>query len=470
VKRASLLLACALACGRTSLTAAKPHADINGSAIDFGQTPVLFPVERDLLVTDSGRVPLHLTAITVTGDGFEGPAPTLDVAAGATAQLKLIFRPPAPGAFSGTLTLATDDPSLPSLTIALGGVGTFAAALTVTPASLAFGRVGEGQTATRQLTLQSTGAADLFLGGFGLAPGTPPAFDYVGSIKTPATLASGSQATLFVRFSPTPETPSASGALAIDSSDPAHPQLLVPVDGSINRAPVAVAQGSVGGGPAATGSLEASVGATVLLDASASSDPDGDLPLSFAWSLATVPAGSSAAIANASAAQAQLVLDAPGIYSVLLTVTDALGLQSLLPARLDIRATAAQDLVVELIWDQLAPDLDLHFLQSGAQLESAGDCWWANPNPAWGPQHGGDKLTGYGPEIVSWQTPAPGTYGIEVVYAASHGAANPATTAQIRIYAQGVIAADLTHAFTAAGQVWKAGTVSWPSGAVGTLP
>jgi hypothetical protein len=471
VKRAAILLVCALGCGRTQLTRAKPHADIDARAIDFGPTPVLFPVQHNLLVADGGRVPLHLTGIAVSGAAFEGPAATtLEVAAGATAQLKLVFRPPAPGAFAGTLSLATDDPALPALTIALSGVGTTAGALTATPAALAFGRVGEGQTATRQLMLQSTGAADLFLGGFGLAPGTPSSFDYVGSIKTPATLAAGSSVTLGVRFSPTPDTPAGTGALLIDSSDPAHPQLRVPVSGSINRAPIAVAQGSVGSGPKFTGSLDAAAGATVLLDASASSDPDGDLPLSFSWSLATVPVGSNAAIANPSAAQASLQLDAPGIYSVLLTATDALGLPSLSPARLDIRATAAQALVVELIWDQIPPDLDLHFLQSGAQLGSAGDCWWANPDPAWGPHHGGDKLTGYGPERVTWQAPAAGTYGIEVVYAAAHGAASPATTAQIRVYAQGVLAADLTHAFSAQGQVWKAGTVGWPSGQVGTLP
>jgi hypothetical protein len=465
------MLVCAFACGRTTLTSAKPHASIDARAIDFGPTPVLFPVQRDLLVVDSGRVPLHVTGIAVAGDAFEGPAAaTLDVEAGGTAQLKLIFRPPAPGPFAGTLSLATDDPALPTLTVALSGVGTIAGALTATPAALSFGRVGEGQTATRKLTLQSTGPADLFLDGFGLAPGTPPSFDYVGSIKTPATLAAGSAVTLGVRFSPTPGTPSASGALLIDSSDPAHPRLQIPLSGSINRAPIAVAQGSVGGGPKYTGSLDAAAGATVLLDGSGSTDPDGDLPLGFSWSLATAPVGSSAAIVNPTAAQPTLQLDAPGVYSVLLTAVDALGLPSFSPARLDIRASAAQDLVVELIWDQIPPDLDLHFLQAGAQLQSAGDCWWANPDPAWGPHHWGDKLTGYGPERVTWQAPTPGTYGIEVVYAAAHGAANPATTAQIRIYAQGVLAADLTHAFTAQGQVWKAGTVDWPSGRVGTLP
>ena len=474
MKRAvtGLLLFCALlcACGRSSLTRARPHAGVDGRTIDFGTTAILFPVQRTVLVSDTGRVPLHLTGIAVSGAGFEGPAPTLEVAAGDAAQLQLTFRPPAAGTFAGTLSFATDDSDLPTFAIALSGVAAQAGALTITPAALDFGRVGEGQTATRELTLSSTGPADLFLGSFGLTPGTPAAFGYLGSVRAPATLASGSRAVLGVRFSPTPETRAAAGALQIASSDPAHPQLEVPVSASINRAPIAVARGSVSGGAPQTGVLTAPVGATVMLDSSGSTDPDGDLPLSFGWSLAARPIGSNAALSSKGAAQSALPLDGPGVYSVLLTAIDATGLPSFAPARLDLQAAPAQELVVELVWDQVPPDLDLHFLQAGAQLQSAGDCFWGSPDPAFGPHHGGDKLTGYGPETVSWKAPTAGTYGIQVVYVSAHAAASPLTTAQIRVYAQGVLAADLSHAFSHVGEIWTAGTVDWPSGHVGATP
>jgi hypothetical protein len=88
-----------------------------------------------------------------------------------------------------------------------------------------------------------------YLGALGLQPGTPDAFGYVGSVRAPATLPPGTQVKLAVRFSPTPGTAAASGALQIDSSDPAHPRFLVPLSGSINRAPIAVARASVQGGP-----------------------------------------------------------------------------------------------------------------------------------------------------------------------------------------------------------------------------
>src|SRR5207244_3014884 len=83
--------------------------------------------------------------------------------------------------------------------------------------------------------------------------------------------------------------------------------------------------------------------------------------------------GSSVAIAGDTAAQASLRLDAPGVYSVLLTATDAQGLPSFVPSRLDLRAAPAERLVVQLVWDEVPPDLDLHFLEQGAALDSGGD-------------------------------------------------------------------------------------------------
>ena len=66
------------------------------------------------------------------------------------------------------------------------------------------------------------------------------------------------------------------------------------------------------------------VGQSVALKSVGTSDPESDA-ISYAWSLVTRPAGSAAAVMSSNAANASLVPDLPGSYTVSLTPSDFLG-------------------------------------------------------------------------------------------------------------------------------------------------
>ena len=80
------------------------------------------------------------------------------------------------------------------------------------------------------------------------------------------------------------------------------------------------------------------------------------------------------------------------------------------------------------------------------------------------------SVSGYGPDVTSYQSPITSTFRILVSFTDDHLSATPATTATVRVYEYGVEKAELTRALQKQGDVWQAADVDWPSGTITPIP
>ena len=98
---------------------------------------------------------------------------------------------------------------------------------------------------------------------------------------------------------------------------------LIVNDGTLDSAPVTITISTSNSPPIAQAgpAQTVTVGATVQLDGSRSSDVDGN-PLTFRWALTVVPTGSAARLSNATSVQSTFVVDRPGTYTAQLIVND----------------------------------------------------------------------------------------------------------------------------------------------------
>jgi hypothetical protein len=483
VTRAALLslLVGLAACDNNNLQVVRPRLAPPGSPVDFGTVPVLNSKRVEVPLLNVGRLKLTVSNVALASD--DGvfrvvSAPEL-VESGVTEPLVVSFTPGAEQAYENTLVFDTDDEENQRVELALKGVGSTRAIAAFEPAMLDFGRVAECSSAVQVLTVTSSGTADLVIDEIGFTEGTSSAFSFVGSTRTPATVATvGSnglpgqlQLTVRVSVAGGAEGP-LTGGIRLVTSDPDQREVVIPLSATINQAPVAVIAPLGNGAP----------GQTISLDGSASNDPDGDAPLTYRWTIRSKPLASNTTIAMPDAAMTQMTLDAtvPGAYEVQLDVTDAAGAKSCTPARATVVAAPAQKLLIELFWDNPGTDLDLHVLRTPDSLlfTPPDDCFYQNRTPDWGvvgdpsddPELVRDALTGFGPEVFGYVNPIDSTFRVFVVFQNDLLSPTPASRATVRVYVYGVLKAELSRTLPARDTIWEVADVTWPSGEVRPFP
>lgn len=481
-----LLIATALsllllpACG-PGLVRAKPQLSPPQNAYDLGAVPVLAEALKEVPVHSVGRAPLKVFNARLT-EG-EGPfiiktMPDAEVDTGNTANIVIAFTPPRELDYAATLVFETDDEDNLTVTVKLTGKGSTRAVMVVSPDMLDFGRVNECTSGVQTFTIESKGTADLLVQEIAFTEGTDPRFTKVGSWTTPATVKFMDRnglpgaITLTVKFTASAGiTMPAMGGIRIRGNDPDNREVTLPLKATVNQAPIPKIAPLGNGAP----------GQSVMLDGTMSMDPDGDVPLTYKWTLRSAPISATTSITSPDMAMTGMVLDPqlPGSYEVQLDVTDSAGAKNCMPVRATIVASPAQKLLVEMFWDHSKTDLDLHVLRTPTSVvgRAPDDCYYANLQPDWGmpgnmddPQLIRDALTGYGPEIFGYVNPIDTTYRVIAEFANEHLDPMPVSNVTIRVYLFGVVKFEQSKQLTMKGQRWAAVDVAWPSGTVTPVP
>jgi Abnormal spindle-like microcephaly-assoc'd, ASPM-SPD-2-Hydin len=171
-------------------------------------------------LSNTGNKTLRITSKSAPGGAFSfGSFPLpVKINPGASIQLPVIFTPTAKGYTSGTFTLASNDPSSP-LSMHVQGTGMYpnSPQLGVTPATLNFGNVTVGSSASLQATLTSSNAAVTISSD----QSTSSEFAILG-LNLPVTVPAGQSIAFTIQFTPN-ASGGASGKAGFISNAPNSP-------------------------------------------------------------------------------------------------------------------------------------------------------------------------------------------------------------------------------------------------------
>jgi len=189
----------------------------NPSSLAFGNVQMGSSSTLPVVLTNSGTSGVTISQDQTVGAAFSfsGLNLPLDLAPGQSFTFSATFTPQSTGPASGALWFS--NPINPFVKIPLTGVGTAAGQLAITPATMNFGNVVDGSSASQTGTLTASGASVTISS----ASSSDSEFS-VGGLLFPVTLAAGQSASFTVTFSPQ-NSGTASGNLSFASNAASAP-------------------------------------------------------------------------------------------------------------------------------------------------------------------------------------------------------------------------------------------------------
>lgn|GEM_PF-1848305 len=207
-----------------------PHVQATPSALGFEDVRVGQAKAMKVIVSNSGGAIAHVGAPAVSGSSeFTTASSAFDIPVGGSTEVTVTYTPAGEGSDTGSLSLTSDDPVNPSISVALAGRGV-QPALSVTPASVAFGQVVTNGIVTRIVTIANGGSADAAVSALTIAGSAEFALGATAP-TVPFTVAAGASVDVPVSYRPA-DVGADAGTLDVSSDDPVKPHLTVALGGA----------------------------------------------------------------------------------------------------------------------------------------------------------------------------------------------------------------------------------------------
>jgi hypothetical protein len=211
-----------------------PSILVTPASLDFGTVSVNQTKDLPLQIANTGNAALNIISIGGSSGQFTlvGNLPS-SIAAGSSQSITIRFSPTASGTQTGTLTIRSNDPAKPAVSVNLSGAGASAQVpmIQLPAESINFGNVKVGQVKDIYFMVYNVGSAFLTVKFSGLSAPMGPGFgtDFYTAGMNLAPIVGGQGTN--IRFSPTSQGP-VSQTMVLTTNDPVRPMVRIAVTGT----------------------------------------------------------------------------------------------------------------------------------------------------------------------------------------------------------------------------------------------
>jgi hypothetical protein len=210
-----------------------PQIQIPGN-VSFGDICVGATGTQTLNVCNTGNSNLEVNNITSDNSQFAVTTPTqgypVVISPDFCFPFQVTFTPTSTGSKTANLTVVSNDPARPSVTVQASGAGTRQAIDTLVANSGNFGQVCVGSFNDLNLTINNSGGCSLVVNSVTSMGADASQFVVAGDNAYPITVAPGTSVQVPIRFQPT-SIGNKSATIRVNSNDPSSPNKDVAVSG-----------------------------------------------------------------------------------------------------------------------------------------------------------------------------------------------------------------------------------------------